>query len=180
MIEFISFSSSSSPPQQLFHIAYSMEDEEEEESITSGNWIGKHNSLSRGAGADQPQTSRGIPSPLELPHYDEHYVPTLPRFRCHALSTPVVAWVRPLFGRRMDPLLSRAGGRERHAPSSPCFDGSVASTHMVTCQLRPPHLWTDGSIVVLGQEVESRICCPLHPALTLKAGGGPHPAWTLG
>ena len=28
--------------------------EEEEEFITSGNWRGKHNSLSRGAGADQP------------------------------------------------------------------------------------------------------------------------------
>ena len=27
---------------------------EEEEFITSGNWRGKHNSLSRGAGADQP------------------------------------------------------------------------------------------------------------------------------
>ena len=30
------------------------EEEEEEEFITSGNWRGKHNSLSRGAGADQP------------------------------------------------------------------------------------------------------------------------------
>ena len=29
-------------------------EEEEEVSITSGNWRGKHNSLSRGAGADQP------------------------------------------------------------------------------------------------------------------------------
>jgi len=29
-------------------------EEEEEEFITSGNWRGKHNSLSRGAGADQP------------------------------------------------------------------------------------------------------------------------------
>ena len=29
------------------------EEEEEEEFITSGNWRGKHNSLSRGAGADQ-------------------------------------------------------------------------------------------------------------------------------
>jgi hypothetical protein len=28
--------------------------EEEEEFITSGNWRGKHISLSRGAGADQP------------------------------------------------------------------------------------------------------------------------------
>ena len=28
--------------------------EEEEEFIPSGNWRGKHNSLSRGAGADQP------------------------------------------------------------------------------------------------------------------------------
>ena len=30
------------------------EEEEEEEFITSSNWRGKHNSLSRGAGADQP------------------------------------------------------------------------------------------------------------------------------
>ena len=30
------------------------QEEEEEEFITSGNWRGKHNSLSRGAGADQP------------------------------------------------------------------------------------------------------------------------------
>ena len=30
------------------------EEEEEEVFITSGNWRGKHNSLSRGAGADQP------------------------------------------------------------------------------------------------------------------------------
>ena len=30
------------------------EEEEEEEFITSGNWRGKHNSLLRGAGADQP------------------------------------------------------------------------------------------------------------------------------
>ena len=30
------------------------EEEEEEVSITSGNWTGKHDSLSRGAGADQP------------------------------------------------------------------------------------------------------------------------------
>ena len=29
-------------------------EEEEEEFITSGNWRGKHNSLSRGAGADPP------------------------------------------------------------------------------------------------------------------------------
>ena len=28
-------------------------EEEEEEFITSGNWRGKHNSLPRGAGADQ-------------------------------------------------------------------------------------------------------------------------------
>ena len=28
-------------------------EEEEEDFITSGNWRGKHNSLSRGAGADQ-------------------------------------------------------------------------------------------------------------------------------
>ena len=35
--------------------AWAMEEEEEEEEfITSGNWRGKHNSLSRGAGADQP------------------------------------------------------------------------------------------------------------------------------
>ena len=33
---------------------HSEEEEEEEEFITSGNWRGKHNSLSRGAGADQP------------------------------------------------------------------------------------------------------------------------------
>jgi hypothetical protein len=32
----------------------SREEEGEEEFITSGNWRGKHNSLSRGAGADQP------------------------------------------------------------------------------------------------------------------------------
>jgi hypothetical protein len=31
-----------------------MKEEEEEEFITSGNWRGKHNSLSRGAGANQP------------------------------------------------------------------------------------------------------------------------------
>jgi hypothetical protein len=31
-----------------------LQEEEEEEFITSGNWRGKHNSLSRGAGADQP------------------------------------------------------------------------------------------------------------------------------
>ena len=30
------------------------EEEEEEEFIASGNWRGKHNSLSRGVGADQP------------------------------------------------------------------------------------------------------------------------------
>ena len=30
------------------------EEEEEEEFIISGNWRGKHISLSRGAGADQP------------------------------------------------------------------------------------------------------------------------------
>ena len=30
------------------------EEEEEEAIITSGNWRGKHNSLSRGAGADPP------------------------------------------------------------------------------------------------------------------------------
>ena len=30
------------------------EEEEEEEFITSGNWRGKHNSLSRGAGAENP------------------------------------------------------------------------------------------------------------------------------
>jgi len=30
------------------------EEEEEEEFNTSGNWRGKHKSLSRGAGADQP------------------------------------------------------------------------------------------------------------------------------
>ena len=33
---------------------HNKEDEEGEEFITSGNWRGKHNSLSRGAGADQP------------------------------------------------------------------------------------------------------------------------------
>ena len=33
---------------------YPKGEEEEEEFITSGNWRGKHNSLSRGAGADQP------------------------------------------------------------------------------------------------------------------------------
>ena len=30
------------------------DDDDEEENITSGNWRGKLNSLSRGAGADQP------------------------------------------------------------------------------------------------------------------------------
>ena len=30
------------------------QDDDEEEFIASGNWKGKHNSLSRGAGADQP------------------------------------------------------------------------------------------------------------------------------
>ena len=29
-------------------------EEEEEEFVTSGNWRGKHNSLSRGTGADLP------------------------------------------------------------------------------------------------------------------------------
>ena len=33
---------------------WGVEEEEEEEFITSGNWRGKHNSLSRDAGADQP------------------------------------------------------------------------------------------------------------------------------
>ena len=33
---------------------WAREEEEEEEFITSGNWRGKHNSLSRGAGADPP------------------------------------------------------------------------------------------------------------------------------
>ena len=35
------------------------EQELEEEFITSGNWKGKHNALSRGAGADPPEASRG-------------------------------------------------------------------------------------------------------------------------
>ena len=35
-------------------LARTQEEEEEEECITSGNWRGKHNSLSHGAGADQP------------------------------------------------------------------------------------------------------------------------------
>ena len=35
--------------------------------MTSGNWRGKHNSLSRGAGADRRE---GDPRRLELPHYD--------------------------------------------------------------------------------------------------------------
>ena len=37
-----------------FVVVVGLEEEEEEEFITSGNWRGKHNSLSRGAGADQP------------------------------------------------------------------------------------------------------------------------------
>ena len=37
------------------------------------NWRGKHNLLSRGVGADQPKTSRGRRSPLELTHYGERY-----------------------------------------------------------------------------------------------------------
>jgi hypothetical protein len=42
-------------------------EEEEEEFITSGIWRAKHNSLSRGAGADQPKTSRGRPLPKKCP-----------------------------------------------------------------------------------------------------------------
>ena len=52
--------------------------EEEEEFITISNWRGKHNSLSRGAGADPPLASKRRPLPIELPLYDEHYAPTLP------------------------------------------------------------------------------------------------------
>jgi hypothetical protein len=36
------------------------QEEEEEEFITSGNWRGKHNSLSRGAGADQEEEEEFI------------------------------------------------------------------------------------------------------------------------
>ena len=43
--------------------------EEEEEFITSGNWRGKHNSLSRGAGADQPYVKEFIR--LNLAHREE-------------------------------------------------------------------------------------------------------------
>jgi hypothetical protein len=35
-------------------LAAAAEEEEEEEFISGDNWKGKHNSLSRGAGADQP------------------------------------------------------------------------------------------------------------------------------
>ena len=35
------------------------EEEEEEEFITSGDWRGKHNLLSRGAGADPPRRREG-------------------------------------------------------------------------------------------------------------------------
>ena len=33
-----------------------------------------------------PRRQEGDPRRLELPHYDEHYAPTLPRICCHALS----------------------------------------------------------------------------------------------
>ena len=42
------------PPWLLDPVAWEEGEEEEEGFITTGNWRGKHNSLSRGAGADQP------------------------------------------------------------------------------------------------------------------------------
>ena len=83
----------------------------------SGKWRGKHNLLSRGTGADQASMSRGRLSPLELPHYDEHYAPTLPRICCHALSR------RPPWS--LGPPLSSTGGPlaclEEEAESRVCF-----------------------------------------------------------
>ena len=81
---------------------------EGEEFIASGNWRDKHNSLSRGVGADQPLTSRGRPSPLELPHFDEYYAhpySPVPRTCCCALSRrPHWSFQSGLLHRRMDPL----------------------------------------------------------------------------
>ena len=42
------------PAGLVYILVLSMEKALEEVFITSGNWRGKHNSLSRGAGADQP------------------------------------------------------------------------------------------------------------------------------
>jgi hypothetical protein len=55
----ISLFSPSCPPPLFFsrpltQMNVSIMQEEEEDFITSGDWRGKHNSLSRGAGADQP------------------------------------------------------------------------------------------------------------------------------
>ena len=41
-------------PSPLRGTAWIYEEEEEEEFITSDSWRGRHNSLPRGAGADQP------------------------------------------------------------------------------------------------------------------------------
>ena len=59
---------------------------ETEEFITSGNCKGKYNSLSHGASSDQPDMPKRRPSRMELPHYDEHYAPTLPRICYQDLS----------------------------------------------------------------------------------------------
>ena len=40
-----------------------MMEEEEEEEFTGGNWRGKHNSLSRGAGADQTWAGTTVAGP---------------------------------------------------------------------------------------------------------------------
>ena len=42
------------------------QEQEAEESITSGNWRSRHTWQSRGAGTDQPQPSRDRRLPLEL------------------------------------------------------------------------------------------------------------------
>ena len=61
------------------------QEEEEEQFITSGNWRGKRNSLSRGAGADPPQASRWRPS--NFPTLPSLYpYPPGPRRRCATVS----------------------------------------------------------------------------------------------
>ena len=61
--------------QLLCHPFKEEEEEEEEEFITIGNWRGKHNSLSRGAGADQPwdwwvwAPFKGLPCTLDSWRY---------------------------------------------------------------------------------------------------------------
>jgi len=93
------------------------QEEEEEEFITSGNWRGKHNSLSRGAGGRPTLDVKRETLAARTPHYDEHYAPTLPRICCHALSR------RPPWS--LGPPLSSTGGPlaclEQEAESRVCF-----------------------------------------------------------